>query len=116
MILKQTFQSLMVQTAGLESATHTCSGTCKQKIDIFFFQEKFSQNIYEKKSELKCHIWRHLINSKANCLKVAVKPFLLTSILLHQPQKKGASVLPIQRIIIDVLQTHHELRVGCERG
>lgn len=70
-----------------------------------------------KNSESKCHIiWRHLINSKANSLKVAVKPFLSSSILLHQPQKKGASVLPIQRIIIDVFQTHHELRVGRECG
>lgn len=36
LILKQTFQSLVEQTAALETATHTCSGTCKQEIDRRF--------------------------------------------------------------------------------
>lgn len=67
-------------------------------------------------SKLLVVVWRHLVNSKANRLKVAVKPFVSSSILLHQPQKKSASVLPIQRIIIHVFQKHHELRVGCECG
>lgn len=66
---------------------------------------------------MKCHVvWRHLVNSKANSLKVAVKPFVSSSILLHQPQQKSASILLIQRIIIHVLQMHHELRVRCECG
>lgn len=55
---------------------------------------------------------RHLINGKANGLKVAVKALLPSSILLHQPHQKGAPILPIQRIIVHILQTHHKLRVG----
>lgn len=54
-------------------------------------------------------IWRHLINGKANGLKVAAKP---SSILLHQSHQKGATVFTIQGIIIHILQTHHKLRVG----
>lgn len=61
-------------------------------------------------------ILRHLINGKANGLKVAIKPPLLSSILLHQPHQKGAPILPIHRIIIHILQTHHKLRVGRECG
>lgn len=55
---------------------------------------------------------RHLINGKANGLKVAVKSLLPSSILLHQSHQKGAPILPIQRIIVHILQTHHKLRVG----
>lgn len=110
------FQSLEDQTAGLESATHTSSGTCNQEIDsLGCFRKKFPNNF--DKSERKCHvIWRHLIDSEANSLEVAVKPLLLSSILLHQPQKKGAPVLPVQRVVIHVLQMHQELGVGRECG
>lgn len=66
---------------------------------------------------VKNHIIRtHLINGKANGLKVAVKPLLLSSILLHEPHQKGAPILPIQGIIIHILQTQHKLRVGRECG
>lgn len=61
-------------------------------------------------------ILSHLINGEANGLKVAVKPLLLSSIPLHQPHQKGASILAIQRIVIHIVQTHHKLRVGRERG
>lgn len=60
-------------------------------------------------------LW-HLINGKANSLKLAVKPPLRSCILLHQPHQEGASILSIQGVVIHVLQTDHELGVGGERG
>lgn len=56
----------------------------------------------------------YLINGKANGLKVSIKSFLSSSILLHQSHQKGAPILPIQRIVIHILQTHHKLRVRCK--
>lgn len=58
----------------------------------------------------------HLINGITNGLKVALKPLLPASTLLHQPHQKGAPILLIQGVIIHILQTHHKLRVGRERG
>lgn len=46
---------------------------------------------------------RYLINGKTDCLEVGVNLHQPSSILLHQPHQKGASVLPIQRIIIHIL-------------
>lgn len=66
---------------------------------------------------MKCHvIWRHLVNSKADRVQAAVQPFVSPRILLHQPQQKSASVLPVHRVVVHVLQQHHELRVGRESG
>lgn len=59
---------------------------------------------------------RYLINGKTDCLEVGVNLHQPSSILLHQPHQKGASVLPIQRIIIHILQTQQELRIGWECG
>lgn len=59
---------------------------------------------------------RHLINGKANGLKTVVQSLQPSSVPLHQPHQKGAPILPIQRIIVHILQTHHKLRVGRECG
>ena len=61
-------------------------------------------------------ILRHLINGKANELKVAAEPLMLSPFLLHEPNQNGTSILPIQGIIIHILQAHHKLRVGRECG
>lgn len=57
-----------------------------------------------------------LIDGKANGVVVAAEPPVSSPILLHQAHQEGAPVLPIQRVVIHILQTHLELGVGAERG
>lgn len=76
-----------------------------------------NKSINEKTDKFLRYIfWKHLINGKANGLKFAVKPPLSSSIFLHQPHQKGTPVLPVHWVIVHILQTYHELRVGWECG
>lgn len=53
----------------------------------------------------------HLIDSKSDGREVL---FVLARDFLHQPDEDGAAVHSVVRLVVHVLQTDEELRVGAE--